>query len=262
MYLHTKYGTATINNIGSLLWVHFFKTWLLRSRSQWLKTVSCIPWSQHISTNWILGVICRIVGDMLLTLYICFACCRWGVLSVNCFCLHTTVMLKVSYINRQPGRGYHYSDTNACGESAASKKGEKKSNNKQKKKTWNLPMYSHTHNPRVTVTVSVKWRSFGSKLYHCWNRVYLWKCQCSWNVGHRVTVRPRTITMQGLALTDSEKRTLMPITDRRTNWLTNWRNFELLCHILLEAGEITKWPDNDTITDQHTGVASILPICN
>ena len=25
MYLHTKYGTATINNIGDLLWVHFFK---------------------------------------------------------------------------------------------------------------------------------------------------------------------------------------------------------------------------------------------
>ena len=26
MYLYTKYGTATINNIGDLLWVHFFKT--------------------------------------------------------------------------------------------------------------------------------------------------------------------------------------------------------------------------------------------
>ena len=26
MYLHTKHGTATINNIGDLLWVHFFKT--------------------------------------------------------------------------------------------------------------------------------------------------------------------------------------------------------------------------------------------
>ena len=26
IYLHTKYGTATINNIGDLLWVHFFKT--------------------------------------------------------------------------------------------------------------------------------------------------------------------------------------------------------------------------------------------
>ena len=30
-------------------------------------------------------------------------------------------MLTVCYINRQPGRWYHYSDTNACGESAASK---------------------------------------------------------------------------------------------------------------------------------------------
>ena len=26
MYLHTKCGTATINNIGDLLWVHFFKS--------------------------------------------------------------------------------------------------------------------------------------------------------------------------------------------------------------------------------------------
>ena len=26
MYLHTKCGTATINNKGDLLWVHFFKT--------------------------------------------------------------------------------------------------------------------------------------------------------------------------------------------------------------------------------------------
>ena len=47
-------------------------------------------------------------------------------LSVSClvselFCLHTTVMLTVCYINRQPGRGYHYSETNACGESGASK---------------------------------------------------------------------------------------------------------------------------------------------
>ena len=25
MYLHTKYGTAKINNISDLLWVHFFK---------------------------------------------------------------------------------------------------------------------------------------------------------------------------------------------------------------------------------------------
>ena len=31
-------------------------------------------------------------------------------------------MLTVCYINRQSGRGYHYSDTNACSESAASKK--------------------------------------------------------------------------------------------------------------------------------------------
>ena len=119
MYLHTKYGTATINNIGNLLWVHFFKAWLLISRSQWQKTVSDIPWPQHISTNWIWGLICHIIWDMLLTL--CFACCRWVVLSVNCFCLHTTVVLTVCYINRQRGRGYHYSDTNACGESAASK---------------------------------------------------------------------------------------------------------------------------------------------
>ena len=95
-------------------------TWLLRSRSQWQKTVSDIPWPQHISTNWIWGLICHIIWNMLFTL--CFACCWWVVLSVNCFCLHTTVMLTVCYINRQPGRGYHYnSETNACGESVASK---------------------------------------------------------------------------------------------------------------------------------------------
>ena len=38
------------------------------------------------------------------------------------FPIHTTVMLTVCYINRQPGRGYHYSETSARGESAASKK--------------------------------------------------------------------------------------------------------------------------------------------
>ena len=31
-------------------------------------------------------------------------------------------MLAVCYINKQPGKGYYISDTNACGESAASKK--------------------------------------------------------------------------------------------------------------------------------------------
>ena len=97
--LVTRQGTRciyipnTISNIADQLWVQIFKTWLLRSRSQWLKTVSRIPWPQHISTNWILGVICHIVGDILLTL--CYACCRWVFLSVNCFCLHTTVMLTV-----------------------------------------------------------------------------------------------------------------------------------------------------------------------
>ena len=46
---------------------------------------------------------------------------------VNCFVpIHTTIMLTVCYINRQPGRGYHYSETNACGESAASKKNKTK----------------------------------------------------------------------------------------------------------------------------------------
>ena len=56
-------------------------------------------------------------------LTLCFACCRWVVLSLNCFVsIHTTVMLTVCYINRRPGRGYHYSNTNACGECAASNK--------------------------------------------------------------------------------------------------------------------------------------------
>ena len=34
-------------------------------------------------------------------------------------------MLPVCFINRQAGRWYHYSDTNACGESAASQKSKK-----------------------------------------------------------------------------------------------------------------------------------------
>ena len=34
-------------------------------------------------------------------------------LSVSFVPIHTTVMLTVCYINRQPGRGYHYSETNA-----------------------------------------------------------------------------------------------------------------------------------------------------
>ena len=120
MYLHTKYGTATINHIGDLLWVQFFKTWLQRSRSQWLKTAIDIPRPHHIPTTWIWGLICHIIWDMLLTLW--FACCLWVVLSLNWFCLHTTVMQTVCYINRQPGRRYHYSDTTACGKNAASKK--------------------------------------------------------------------------------------------------------------------------------------------
>ena len=40
------------------------------------------------------------IWDMFLTL--CFACCRWVVLSVNWFGLHTAVMLTVCYLNRQP----------------------------------------------------------------------------------------------------------------------------------------------------------------
>ena len=49
-------------------------------------------------------------------------------LSVSCLVvelfipIHTTVMLTVCHIKRQPGRGHHYSHTNACGESAATKK--------------------------------------------------------------------------------------------------------------------------------------------
>ena len=46
--------------------MHFFKNWLLRSRSQWMKTVSDIPWPQHISKNWIWGLIWHIIWDMLL----------------------------------------------------------------------------------------------------------------------------------------------------------------------------------------------------
>ena len=52
----------------------------------------------------------------------------FNLLSVSClvvalYCsINTTVMLTVFFIIDKPGRGYHYSDRNACGESAASKK--------------------------------------------------------------------------------------------------------------------------------------------
>ena len=54
-------------------------------------------------------------------------CCRIETITghqfseMSCSPLHTTGMLTVCYINRQPARGYHYSKTNACGERAASK---------------------------------------------------------------------------------------------------------------------------------------------
>ena len=158
MYLHTKYGTATINNIGNLLWEHFFKTWLLISRSQWQKWVSDIPWPQHISTNWIWGFICHIIWDMLLTL--CFACCRWVVLSVNSFCLHTTVMLTVCYINRQPGSGYHYSDTNACGALGKAPQAKKKKRSFGDKMPWSIYSYQYLQIKRNLFRVKVrdKWR--------------------------------------------------------------------------------------------------------
>ena len=79
------------------------------------------PWKMKKSwkSPGILFSTCR--SNPVLTL--CLACCLWVVLSLNCFVpIHTTLMLTVCYINRQSGRGYHYSDTNACGESAASNK--------------------------------------------------------------------------------------------------------------------------------------------
>ena len=47
------------------------------------------------------------------------------------FCSHTHYRYANSiYINRQPGRGYHFSETNACGESAASKRDIRRSERK------------------------------------------------------------------------------------------------------------------------------------
>ena len=43
MYIHTKYGTATINSIGDLLWVHFFQDLTLDIKVTVAKTVSDIP---------------------------------------------------------------------------------------------------------------------------------------------------------------------------------------------------------------------------
>ena len=56
----------------------------------------------------------------------------FSLLSVSCLVgelfliTHDRYVNSICYINRHPGRGYHYSDTNACGESAASKKDHKK----------------------------------------------------------------------------------------------------------------------------------------
>ena len=84
------------------------------------QTVSDIPRPQHNIHKLNLGV--NMSYNMRHTLNTTF-----NLLSVSClvgelFCLHNTVMLTACYINRQPGRGYPYSDTNACGESAASNK--------------------------------------------------------------------------------------------------------------------------------------------
>ena len=56
----------------------------------------------------------------------------FSLLSVSCLVgelfliTHDRYANSICYINRHPGRGYHYSDTNACGESAASNKSKKK----------------------------------------------------------------------------------------------------------------------------------------
>ena len=64
MYLHTKYGTATINNIGDLLWMHFSRPEIKVTVAENSEPHSMTP--TYISTNWIWGLICHIILDMLL----------------------------------------------------------------------------------------------------------------------------------------------------------------------------------------------------
>ena len=76
MYLHTKYRTATINNIGDLLWVQFFQDQVLTPE---IKVTVAENSERHSMTPTYIhklnvGLICHIIWDMLLTL--CFACCR------------------------------------------------------------------------------------------------------------------------------------------------------------------------------------------
>ena len=51
MYLHTKYGTATINNLGDLLWMHFSKPEIKVIVAENSERHSMTP--TYKSTNWI-----------------------------------------------------------------------------------------------------------------------------------------------------------------------------------------------------------------
>ena len=51
MYLHTTYGTATIYNIGDLLWVHFFQDLTPEIKVTVAKNSERHSMTQHISTN-------------------------------------------------------------------------------------------------------------------------------------------------------------------------------------------------------------------
>ena len=51
MYLHTKYGSATINNIGDLLWLYFFQELTLENKVTVAENSERYFMTQHISTN-------------------------------------------------------------------------------------------------------------------------------------------------------------------------------------------------------------------
>ena len=100
MYLHTKYGATTINNIGDLLWVHFqdlspeIKV-TVDENSERLSMAPTYIYKMSFGVNMSYNM-----RHALKTMFC--------LLSVSClvgelFCLHTTVMLTVCYINRQPG---------------------------------------------------------------------------------------------------------------------------------------------------------------
>ena len=115
MYLHTKYGTATINN------KHYRRSAVgafFQEPTPEIKVTVAENSERHSMTpKYINKLNLRVnmsynMRHALNTIF-CLLSVSYLVGELIC-CLHRTVMLTVCYINRQPGRWYHYSETNAC----------------------------------------------------------------------------------------------------------------------------------------------------